>query len=65
MAKEMTVKVEGDELVIRVPLQKPEASKSGKTLVVATSHGNKATEAEVEGYPGKKITVGVNAYIKP
>jgi hypothetical protein len=65
MAKEMTVKVEGDELVIRVPLQKPEPSKTGKTLVVASSKGNKTTEAEVETHPGKKIVVGVNAYIKP
>ena len=65
MAKEMTVKVEGDELVIRLPLQKPKPSATGKTLVVASSHGNKVTEAEVADYAGKKIVVGVNAYIKP
>jgi hypothetical protein len=57
----MTVKVEGKELVIRLPLNEDGVpSKTGKTLVVASSHGNKTTEAEVKG---KKITVGVNAYI--
>ena len=57
----MTAKVEGNELVIRVPLNPvPTASKTGKTLVVASSHGNKVTEAEVNG---KKVTIGVNAYI--
>jgi len=57
----MTAKVEGNELVIRVPLNPtPVASKTGKTLVVASSHGNKSTDATVDG---KKVTIGVNAYI--
>lgn len=58
--KVLTATVEGDELVIRVPLNEPKPSTSGKTLVVASSHGNKVTEAEVNG---QKVTVGVNAYI--
>lgn len=58
----MKVTVEKSELVIRIPLQKPTKSASGKTLVVATSHGNQQTEAKVDG---KLVTVGVNAYIRP
>lgn len=57
----LTAKIEGHELVIRVPLNPtPVSSASGKTLVVASSHGNKQTEAKVNG---KSVTVGVNAYI--
>jgi YD repeat-containing protein len=38
--------IEGDELVIRLPLNKsPVPSSSGKTLVVASTHGNRTTEA--------------------
>lgn len=49
--------------MIRIPLNKtPEKSASGKTLVVASSHGNKVTDVKVDG---KEVTVGVNAYIKP
>jgi hypothetical protein len=32
----------------------------GETLVVASSHGNKETEAKVNGKP---VTIGVNAYV--
>ena len=56
----MKVSVENNELVIRLPLQAPRPSASGKTLVVATSGGNKQSSAEINGKP---ITVGVNAYI--
>ena len=50
----------GDILVIRAPLSEPTVSKSGKTLVVASSRGNKETDAQVNG---KNIVVGLNAYI--
>jgi hypothetical protein len=53
--------IENGELVIRLPLNKtPILSGSGKTLVIATSHGNQPTEAVVNGQP---VIVGVNAYI--
>ena len=59
--QQMTASIEGEFLVIRVPLNsKPTPSASGKTLVVATSHGNKQTEIEVQRKP---VFVGVNAYI--
>lgn len=58
----LTVTVDGTDLVIRVPMNpQPVPSASGKTLVVASSHGNQVTECTVDG---KKVTVGVNAYIK-
>ena len=57
----MTVKIEGQDLVIRIPLQNPPApSASGKTLVIASTRGNVRTDAMVDGKP---VTVGVNAYI--
>lgn len=57
----MTATIENGELVIRLPLQSPAPSASGKTLVVASSHGNQPTAATVEGRP---VVVGVNAYIR-
>lgn len=59
----MKVTIEKNELVIRIPMGKPTPSASGKTLVVASSHGNVKTDAELKGYGA--ITVGVNAYVKP
>ena len=59
----MSVAIERGMLVIRVPMNaQPIASQSGKTLVVASTHGNVATTAVVNGRP---VIVGVNAYIKP
>jgi len=59
---EVTATIDGDYLVIRLPLQKPpKLSASGKNFTVASSFGNKTTEAEVNG---KKVTVGVNAYVR-
>lgn len=51
------------ELVIRIPLlAEPTKSSSGKTLVVATTHGNVVTEVKVNDKP---VVIGLNAYIKP
>ncbi len=58
----MKATIEGNELVIRLPLNKsPVPSASGKTLVIASTHGNRTTEAVVQGQP---VIVGVNAYIQ-
>ena len=54
------VKIENGDLVIRLPLQEPRPSASGKTLVVASTGGNVRTTLL---YKGKALTVGVNAYI--
>lgn len=57
----MKATIEGNELVVRVPLNQPLVpSQSGKTLVVASSYGNKATDLDVQG---RKVTIGLNAYI--
>lgn len=57
----MKVEIKGNELIITVEMQKPTPSASGKTLVVASSHGNQTTTAMVDG---KTVVVGLNAYIK-
>lgn len=57
----MNAKVENGNLVITLPLQTPSPSSSGKTLIVATSGGNKQTDLAINGKP---VTIGVNAYIK-
>ena len=58
----MTVTIENNELVIRVPLDTPAPSASGKTLVVASTRGNMRTTA-IEPRTGKPITIGLNAYV--
>jgi hypothetical protein len=57
----MEVKIEKGNLVITMPLEKPTPSASGKTMVVASTHGNQKTGVEIDG---KEVIVGVNAYIK-
>jgi hypothetical protein len=57
----MKVTLENNELVIRIPMnQTPTPSSSGKTLVVASTHGNQVTGVMVNGKP---VTIGLNAYI--
>ena len=57
----MKVTIENGELVIRIPVENPpRPSKSGKSLIVATSSGNVTTSCMVEGRP---VVVGLNAYI--
>ena len=48
-------------LIITIDTQKPTPSASGKTLVLASTHGNQATTVQVNGRP---VIVGVNAYIR-
>jgi len=60
--KSVNAQIKDGNLVITIPLQKPTPSATGKTLVVATTHGNMVTTATVDGKP---VTVGLNAYIKP
>jgi len=57
----MKVSIENGELVIREPLATPKPSASGKSLVIASSYGNKTTDCE---YEGKPIIIGLNAYVK-
>lgn len=59
----VTIEKEGNVeiLQVRIPLQPPRPSASGKTMVVASSGGNQATTVTVNGKP---VIVGLNAYIK-
>lgn len=57
----MKVEIRGGKLIVEIDLQEPTLSASGKTLVVATSHGNQTTTAMYDGQP---ITIGLNAYIR-
>ena len=58
----VTIDKKNKELVIRIPMQEPTASASGKTMVVATTRGNQVSDCQ---YDGKPLTVGLNAYFKP
>jgi len=57
----MEVKIENGKLIISIELQEPTPSASGKTLVVATTHGNVITKCLIDG---KNVVIGLNAYIK-
>jgi len=57
----MEAKIENGKLIIIIDLQEPTPSASGKTLVVATTHGNVTTDCVIDGKP---VVVGLNAYIK-
>ena len=58
----MTVEIKDKKLIITIDMNPaPVPSASGKTLVVASSHGNQPTTATING---KTIIVGVKAYIR-
>jgi len=57
----MDVKIENGKLIISIELQEPTPSASGKTLVVATTHGNMVTQCVING---KNVVIGLNAYVK-
>ena len=58
----MNVEIKDNKLCIEIDLETPTPSASGKTLVVASTHGNTVTNAMIDGKP---IIIGLNAYIKP
>jgi hypothetical protein len=59
---ELNATIKDGVLTITLPVnQEPTPSASGKTLVVASTHGNQVTSCMVNGKP---LVVGVNAYIK-
>ena len=58
----MNVEIKDNKLHIEIDLETPTPSASGKTLVVASTHGNMVTSAMIDGKP---IIIGLNAYIKP
>ncbi len=59
--QEINVTVKDGRLLISIPVNAaPTPSASGKTLVVASTHGNLKTSVLVDGKP---LTLGLNAYI--
>jgi len=58
----MKAKIENEKLIIELPVNNPLAvSTTGKTKVVASSHGNKQFEMKGIGL----VFIGVNAFIYP
>jgi hypothetical protein len=55
----MKVEIIGNDLVITAPIKKV-PSKSGKSILIAGSGGNKPTAAMIDG---KNVIVGLNAYV--
>lgn len=49
-------------LTIQLPLEKPRLSASGKTLLLATTHGLATGEAS---YSGRPIVVAASAFVYP
>jgi len=56
---EVTVDEKTGTLTVKINMV-PHVSASGKSLVIATTHGNQPTPAT---YKGKAIVLGLNAYI--
>lgn len=57
----MKTQIKDGKLIIEIDMQEPTPSASGKTLVVASTHGNVVTDVLIDGKP---VTIGLNAYIK-
>jgi hypothetical protein len=57
----MKVEIKNKKLIIEIEMQEPAPSASGKTLVVASTHGNAPTTAMINGQP---VIIGLNAYIR-
>lgn len=56
----MTVTIEKKELIIRMPIEEPAPSKSGKSNIIASTGGFNKTTAVLNGKP---VSVSVNAII--
>lgn len=59
---DISIDEKAKKVTIVMPLIKARASKSGKTMVIATTSGNARTDAK---FNGKEVIVGINMYYKP
>jgi hypothetical protein len=57
----MEATLENGYLVIKIKTSSPSLSKSGKSLVIASTKGNVQTTVNVNGKP---VIIGLNAYIE-
>jgi len=55
----MTVEIKDQQVIITLPI-KPEVSKSGKSLVLASTHGNQPSDTK---HGDKIVFVGANVYV--
>jgi len=55
----IVARIKGKELLIRLPLTAPTWSKTGKTKIVASTHGSRTTTAIYRKAP---IVINVNAF---
>ena len=60
----MSINVTSDKntIMIEIPLEKPWLSQSGKSLLVASTHGTKMTDVR---YKGRNVSILLNAFIRP
>jgi hypothetical protein len=56
----MKVEIKNGRLIISLKLRKPTPSKSGKTLLVASTRGVKSSNEKVSG---RRVRVNANAFI--
>ena len=56
----MKAEIRGNQLIITAEMQEPAPSKSGKSLVVCSTHGVATSTAEVDGKP---LKINVTAWI--
>jgi hypothetical protein len=57
----VTAKIENNKLIITADLETPTPSASGKTLVIASTRGNKETDVKIDGKP---VIIGQCLYQK-
>ena len=58
----MKSKIKDGHLLIELPIQKPKTSSTGKTLIIASTHGVKSSAAT---YKGKQVSIVANAFVYP
>lgn len=56
----MKVEIKGGSIIISLKLRKPTPSKSGKTLLVASTRGVKRSKIKIQG---RWVCVNANAFI--
>ena len=58
----MKARLQGKNLIIELPLQTPRPSTSGKSMVVASSHGVRQSAVKVDG---QTVYVAASAFCYP
>lgn len=56
----MGARIQGDYLVIKLPLEEPRPSSTGKTLLIASTRG---VQRSKDRYEGKTVSFVANAFV--